>query len=188
MKKENNDKRVLDNRSGHVTIQNLDSRWYQLFTYMPDGHLHTDKSLGANQDYYVNVYGNTDTEMRQVYRETTKKDEDYQKWDIVYADEAPNMSSGYAAEWGWHIMREFHIVSDFGEKRFLDLISNRAVIKTHNHRDSQVFRFDMTYRTLKCKGYSTAWSHSLDMRNTWMYVYGTGSQWHQLFKYNKETK
>jgi hypothetical protein len=26
------------------------------------------------------------------------------------------------------------------------------------------------------------------MRNTWMYVYGTGSQWHQLFRYNTQTK
>jgi hypothetical protein len=46
----------------------------------------------------------------------------------------------------------------------------------------------MTYRTLKSKGYSTAWSHSLDMRNQWMYVYGTGSQWHQLFRYNTQSK
>jgi hypothetical protein len=97
-------------------------------------------------------------------------------------------TKGYSKDWGWHINREFHIVSDFADGKFVDLYSNRAVLKTPNGRDSQVFRFDMQYRTLKCKGYSTAWSHSLDMRNTWMYVYGTGSQWHQLFKYNKQTK
>jgi hypothetical protein len=148
----------------------------------------TDKSLGANNEWYVHVYGKTDAEMRQVYRENKKVDEDYQKWDIVYADAMVDQSSGYNAEWGWHINREFHIVSRFGTGKFLDTVSNRVVIKTHNHRDSQIFRFDMTYRTLKTKGYSTAWSHSLDMRNKWMYVYGTGSQWHQLFKYNKETK
>jgi hypothetical protein len=113
--------------------------------------------------------------MRAVYRENKKVDEDYQKWNIVYADEMDTLTSGYSSEWGWHIMREFHIVSDYGQHRFLDLVSNRVVIKTHNHRDSQIFRFDMQYRTLKCKGYSTAWSHSLDMRNKWMYVYGTGS-------------
>lgn len=116
--------------------------------------------------------------MRAVYRENKKNDDDYQKWDIVYTDNMATLTSGYNAEWGWHINREFHIISDYGEHRFLDLVSNRVVIKTHNHRDSQIFRFDMTYRTLKAKGYSTAWSHSLDMRNKWMYVYGTGSQWH----------
>jgi hypothetical protein len=77
-----------------------------------------------------------------------------------------------------HINRPFHIISEFGENRFLDQVSNRGVIKTRNGKDSQIYRFDMTYRTIKCKGYSTAWSHSLDMRNQWMYVYGTGSQWH----------
>jgi DNA-binding transcriptional regulator of glucitol operon len=87
-----------------------------------------------------------------------------------------------------YINRPFHIVSEVGEKRFLDLVSNRGVTKTRNGRDTQVWRFDMTYRTLKNKGYSTAWSHSLDMRNTWMYVYGTGSQWHQLFRYNPKTR
>ena len=98
--------------------------------------------------------------------------------DVVYIDEADNQLEGYASDWGFHINREFHIISDFGQNRFLDLVSNRVVIKTHNHRDTQVFRFDMVHRTLKSKRYSTAWSHSLDMRNKWMYVYGTGSQWH----------
>jgi len=86
------------------------------------------------------------------------------------------------------INRPFHVVSMVGEKRFLDTVSNRVVLKTRNGRDSQVWRFDMQYRTLKNKGYSTAWSHSLDMRNSWMYVYGTGSQWHQLFRYNPKTR
>jgi len=126
--------------------------------------------------------------MRNTYRENKKVDEDYQKWDIVYTDDMPDQSKGYNALWGWHINREFHIVSEFGENRMLDLVSNRGVIKTRNHRDTQIWRFDMTYRTLKNKGYSTAWSHSLDMRNKWTYVYGTGSQWHQLFRYNKQTK
>jgi hypothetical protein len=187
MKKENKNNRVLDNNGGHIRIQNSDSRWYQMWSYTPDGHLHTDKSLGANTDMYAVVQSKTDSEMRAVYRETKKVDEDYQKWDIVYVDEAENIDSGYASEWGFHINREFHIISEFGENRMIDLVSNRAVIKTHNHRDTQIFRFDMQYRTLKCKGYSTAWSHSLDMRNKWMYVYGTGSQWHQLFRYNTQT-
>lgn len=68
------------------------------------------------------------------------------------------------------------------------MISNRVVIKTPSERDTQVFKFDMTKRTLLVKGYSTQWSHCLDMRNTWMYVYGTQSKWHQLFRYNKQTK
>jgi hypothetical protein len=46
MKDKKNDKRCLDARSTHLTIQNMDSRWYQMFTLTPTGHLHTDKALG----------------------------------------------------------------------------------------------------------------------------------------------
>jgi len=162
-----------------------------MWTYSGKGHLFTDKSREASHEWYAHVQGNTDSEGRAVYREKTRKDEGdnwYQLWDIVYVDEAPNLEEGFADEWGMWINRPFHIVSEFGENRFLDLVSNRGVIKTRNGRDTQVFRFDMRYRTIKSKGYSTAWSHSLDMRNQWMYVYGTGSQWHQLFRYNVQTR
>jgi hypothetical protein len=87
-----------------------------------------------------------------------------------------------------YINRPFRIASEVGEKKVLDLVSNRGVIKTQTDRKTQVFKFDWKTRTIKSQGYSTEWSHSLDMRNQWMYVYGTGSQWHQLFRYNKNTK
>jgi hypothetical protein len=162
-----------------------------MWTYTDSGHLFTDKSRDTSNQYYAVVYANVDAENRQVYRETTKKtdgDNWYQLWDIVYVDEAPNLEEGFAEEWGMYINRPFHIISEMGENRFLDTVSNRGVIKTRNGRDTQVYRFDMRYRTIKSKGYSTAWSHSLDMRNGWMYVHGTGSQWHQLFRYNRQTR
>jgi hypothetical protein len=74
--------------------------------------------------------------MRAVYRENKKVDEDYQKWDIVYLNEAKDQTKGFAEEWGLHINRPFHIISEFGENRFIDLVSNRAVIKTRNGKDS----------------------------------------------------
>jgi len=180
----------LDNRGGHVTIQKTDSRWYQLWNYLESGHLETDTAVGANQKMYAVVQSKVDAENRAVYRENKKVDEDYQKWNIVYADsdEGKEKDSGYNKEWGLHINRPFHIVSEVGQNRHLDLVSNRCVIKTRSNRKTQVFKFDWTTKTIKSLGYSTEWSHSLDMRNTWMYVYGTGSQWHQLFRYNNGTK
>jgi hypothetical protein len=74
--------------------------------------------------------------MRAVTRENKKVNEDYQKWDIVYVNEAKDQEKGFADEWGLHINRPFHIISEFGENRFIDLVSNRAVIKTRNGRDS----------------------------------------------------
>ena len=144
--------RSLDTRSGHVTVQITDSRYYQMFTYAESGHLFTKKSEGSSNENYCVVQSNVDSEGRAVYREHTRKtsgDNWYQLWDIIYVDEAPNLEKGFADEWGMWINRPFHIVSEFGENRYLDLVSNRVVIKTRNSRESQLFRFDMKYRTIK---------------------------------------
>jgi len=144
--------RSLDSRSGHITVQTTDSRYYQMWTYAESGHLYTDKARDTSNQYFAVVQSNVDSEGRAVYRETTRKNDGdnwYQLWDIVYCDSAPNLESGYNSDWGMWINRPFHIVSEFGEGRFLDLVSNRGVIKTRNNRESQVFRFDMRYRTIK---------------------------------------
>jgi len=38
--------RSLDSRSGHITVQITDSRYYQLWNYENDGHLYTKKAQG----------------------------------------------------------------------------------------------------------------------------------------------
>jgi hypothetical protein len=157
-----------------------------MIEYEADGHLGVKKALGNNNDWYAHIQGKTDTEMRATYRETTRNNENYQLWDILYVDAAGEADSGFAADWGFEIGREFHIISSLCENRYVDLVSNRAVIKTPNGRDSQIFKFDMITKTIKSQGYSTAWSHSLDIRNQWMYVYGTNSANYQVFRYNQE--
>jgi hypothetical protein len=110
-----------------------------MWTYADSGHLFTDKSQGSTHQWFATVQGNHDSENRAVYRENNKKttgDNWYQLWDIVYVDAAPNLEEGFADDWGMYINRPFHIVSEFGENRFLDLISNRGVIKMANHRDT----------------------------------------------------
>lgn len=57
------------------------------------------------------VQGNHDSEGRAIYREHTSKDEAYQKWNIVYVDEAGNMKDKIAREWGMEPDRPFHIIS-----------------------------------------------------------------------------
>jgi hypothetical protein len=131
----------------------------------------------------IGIQSKLDQENRQVVREKRQEGKDWesQKWNIVYKDDDDKdggSDSGYNKDWGMHVNREFHIVSEAGENRRLDLVSNRLVIKTPTNRPSQIFKFDIKTGTIKSKGYSTAFSHSIDMRNTWLYVYGTGSQWH----------
>jgi len=45
----------LDARSGHITAKATDSRWYQMWTISPDGHLFTDKAQGSNDNQYAHV-------------------------------------------------------------------------------------------------------------------------------------
>lgn len=78
------------------------------------------------------------------------------------------------------ISRPFHIVTALKSNRYLDVISNRAAIKTPNGRDSQLWVFDYKTRTIKSK----ANNYSLDMRSTSsVYAYATNSQWYQIWKY-----
>jgi hypothetical protein len=59
--------------------------------------------------------------------------------------------------------------------RFMDLISNRYVIKTPNNRTTQEFHFDYVTRTIRCKGYN---NYALDVRNQLAYSYGVNSYWY----------
>jgi len=56
--------RSLDSRSGHITVQITDSRYYQMWTYTAEGHLYTDESMGNAKKNYAVVYGNVDSEGR----------------------------------------------------------------------------------------------------------------------------
>lgn len=64
--------RSLDSRSGHITIQPTDSRYYQMWTLDNEGYLYTKKSRDHGHDNYMVVQGNHDSEGRAVYREHNK--------------------------------------------------------------------------------------------------------------------
>jgi len=75
----------------------------------------------------------------------------FQQFDVIYADELPaepkkgDMMPG----WGFKIGVPFHIVSNLGEGRYLDLVGNSPVIKTRNGFPSQGWWFDQRTRTIK---------------------------------------
>lgn len=109
-----------------------------------------------------------------------KNDNMFQQFDVIYADELPaepkkgDMMPG----WGFKIGVPFHIVSNLGEGRYLDLVGNQAVIKTRNGFPSQGWWFDHKTRTIK------SWrtrSYTLQMQSNGksnnMVVTSTNSQW-----------
>jgi hypothetical protein len=108
------------------------------------------------------VQSKLDYENRQLVREN-RNTEIHQQWDILYLDAAkPIPTSGYSKVWGMYINRPFHIQTQMSSGRFIDLISNRYVIKTPNNRTTQEHYFDYMTRTIRCKGYN---DYALDVRN-----------------------
>jgi hypothetical protein len=85
---------------------------------------------------------NTDYENRNI-QVANRGDELRQQWDIVYVEDYSEPKKGELNErFGFVVERDFYIVSQLGENRYLDLINNRnMVIKTPNGRKTQVWYF-----------------------------------------------
>ena len=76
-----------------------------------------------------------------------------QQWDIIYVDEWKEPVKGELNEkFGLYVERDFYIVSQMKENRYLDLINNKnMVIKTRNGRKTQIWYFDQKSKTIKTR-------------------------------------
>ena len=84
----------------------------------------------------LEVYGKQDSENRNIVV-GNRKGGLYQEWEILYVDTAkPEPTSGYNPDFGLYINRPFHIVSQYGKRRYLDLVGRNLVIKTRATRKS----------------------------------------------------
>jgi hypothetical protein len=91
----------------------------------------------------LEVIGNVDAENRNI-GVNAQKNGLWQQWDIKYVDEwKGEPGKGELNEkFGLYVERDFHIVSQLSENRYIDLINNRnMVIKTSNGRRTQVWYF-----------------------------------------------
>jgi hypothetical protein len=92
----------------------------------------------------MQVAGNLDNENRNIEVTTDKNGKAQQMWQIVYADEYPDepTKGQLNKKYGLYVERDFYIVSELGQGRYMDLINNRnMVIKTQNGRKTQVWYF-----------------------------------------------
>jgi len=103
-----------------------------------------------------------------------------QQWDIMYVDEwkGEPQKGELNEKFGLYVERDFHIVSQLPENRYLDLINNRnMVIKTSNGRRSQVWYFHQQTLTIRTR-YN---NQSFDIKNSGktkdMQIWSTNSRW-----------
>jgi hypothetical protein len=82
-----------------------------------------------------------------------------QQWEIIYVDQYSEPKKGELNEqFGLYVQRDFYVVSQLGENRYLDLINNRnMVIKTPNGRKTQIWYFDQVSKTIKTRYNNQCW-------------------------------
>jgi hypothetical protein len=91
----------------------------------------------------LEVQGNLDQENRNI-AVNTQKNQIHQQWDIVYADEWKGEpgKGDLNEKFGLYVERDFHVVSQLSENRYLEIKDNRNFsIKTSNGRKQQVWYF-----------------------------------------------
>jgi membrane carboxypeptidase/penicillin-binding protein PbpC len=103
-----------------------------------------------------------------------------QQWDIVYADQMPEdpKKGDYNEKFGLYVERDFYIISELKDNRYLDLINNRnMVIKTKNGRKTQVWYFDQRSLTIKTRLNNQSWDIQSAGKTNNMQVWSTNSGW-----------
>jgi hypothetical protein len=81
-------------------------------------------------------------------------------------------------EYGLYVGRNFYIISQCGEKRYLDVVGKNVVVKTPNEFDSQVWYFDQRTKTIMNRLHK---GKSLDIQNSGntnnLQVWSTNGGW-----------
>jgi len=98
----------------------------------------------------------------------------------VYADEwKGEPGKGELNEkFGLYVERDFHVVSQLPENRYLDLINNRnMVIKTSNGRRSQVWYFHQQTLTIRTRYNNQSWDIKNSGKTNNMQIWSTNSGW-----------
>jgi membrane carboxypeptidase/penicillin-binding protein PbpC len=162
----------LDMRNNNVRCIRTDSRWYQLWR--------SDAAFVVNEKGRVlDVAGAADQENRNIIAHP-KHGRINQQWDIVYADEwKGEPGKGELNEdFGLYVERDFHVVSQLSEHRYLSIPDNtNMVVKHSNTQRYQVWYFDQKSLTIKSRNTNRSWDIHNRGRTNLMKVYNTNSGW-----------
>jgi hypothetical protein len=125
----------------------------------------------------MDVYQGKDVENQDIIVYTRHKGLN-QQWDIIYKDQWKYYKKGdFHKYFGLYIERDFHIVSRLRSRKYLDLLSNKPVIKTRNGRKTQTWYFHLTSLTIRSKSNNYSWDIISSGRSQEMRVTSTNSQW-----------
>jgi hypothetical protein len=112
-----------------------------------------------------------------------------QQFDIIYEDEWEEdpVKGQLNKKFGLYVERDFYVVSQLPDNRYLDLINNRNfVIKTPNGRRTQVWYFHQPSLTIRTRYNNQSWDIQSAGKTNNMQIWSTNSGWYQVFKYENE--
>jgi len=165
--------RSLDKQGNNLTLRPTNSRWFQLFR-MKGAFLTVEK-----ENKVADIQSGLDNENRNILM-WNKHGKINQQWDIIYVDEwKPEPKKGELNDdFGMYVDRDFFIVSQMPDHRYLDLLGNRnMVIKTPNGRKTQTWYFDQKSLTIKSRQNNRSWDITSAGRTNNMQVWNTNSGW-----------
>jgi hypothetical protein len=127
----------------------------------------------------VQVQGNIDGENRNI--EVQNKNGQFgQQWDIMYVDEwkGEPQKGELNERFGLYVERDFHIVSQLPENRYMDVIETRKLsIKVPNGRRSQVFYFHQQSYTIRTRWNNQSFDIKSSGKTNEMQLWSTNSGW-----------
>jgi hypothetical protein len=106
---------------------------------------------------------------------------------VIYVDEYEKepTKGQLNKKFGLYVERDFFIVSQLPDNRYLDLINNRnMVIKTKNGRNTQVWYFHQQSLTIRTRLNNQSWDIKSAGKTNDMQIWSTNSGWFQVFKYD----
>jgi len=126
----------------------------------------------------MHVQGDIDAESRYIYS-GKKKNHASQQWTIIYADQWKRdpKKGELNKRFGLYVERDFYVVSRLGSGKYLDLISNKHVIKTRNGRKTQTWWFDQKSLSIKSRSNNYSWNINSSGNSKDIIVTTTNSNW-----------
>jgi len=127
----------------------------------------------------IAVQGGLDAENRNIIVEN-KNNKVHQRWKIVYVDQYKGepTKGQFNKKFGLYVERDFYVISELKDNRYLDLINNRnMVIKTRNGRKTQVWYFHQRSMTIRTRLNNQSFDITSNGRSTAMRIWSTNSNW-----------
>jgi hypothetical protein len=126
----------------------------------------------------MHVQGDLDTESRYIYS-SKRKNHASQQWTIVYADQWKRdpKKGELNTRFGLYVERDFYVVSRLGSGKYLDLISNKHVIKTRNGRKTQTWYFHQQSLSIRSRSNNYSWNIQSSGNSKDIVVTSTNSNW-----------